>query len=242
MPGVSDRRREYRSSFSRGGARLLRAPVLPGEALDLAEVIDIVSGEHLDDARDRFFAPLGVQAIMIPLLSGQRLQQGEVALAQRAEHLKRAPRVLPGVIRVARPDVLIEGLDRRAILAKDHAHPVAAHELCFGEVRKNLSDRPRARRRAFAQLLAAETEDQALKFFRSGLLYAEGFSPLDVAQDSSCVLLWCLLHASVPSLARNKRTRKPHSASRILPATSTATLAVPARENSCRVARRGNSG
>src|SRR5690242_8705670 len=56
--------------------------LLRQNAFDLPHVIDVVPGEHSHDRLHGLLAPLGVHAVMLPLLWSKRFQQRHVRLAQ----------------------------------------------------------------------------------------------------------------------------------------------------------------
>src|SRR6267154_2790149 len=93
--------------------------------LDLLHVIDIVPGHHLDDALDGLHTPLGMHAVMFPLLSRQRFQQCDVGGTSGTELLERLARVAFSIMSCRRPRILIERLYRRPRRAQNLAHPPA---------------------------------------------------------------------------------------------------------------------
>src|SRR5579863_2012736 len=62
-------------------------------ALNLLEMIDVVSCEHAGDRFDGFRTSLIVYAVVLPLLRREGLEQREIGLAQRAVLLERFPQV-----------------------------------------------------------------------------------------------------------------------------------------------------
>ena len=89
------------------------SPSLPGQdALDLLQVVDIVSGEHQNDTLNRFLTTLGVHAKMFPLLWRERFEHGEVRFAQRAKKLQGFAGIAFLVVAADNPRILIEGGDR----------------------------------------------------------------------------------------------------------------------------------
>ena len=52
-------------------------------ALNLPQVIEVVSGDHADNGFDGFRASLSVYAVVLPLFGREGLEQGEIGFAQR---------------------------------------------------------------------------------------------------------------------------------------------------------------
>jgi hypothetical protein len=105
-------------------------------------VIDVVSGVHANNVLDGFDAPLGVQAVVLPLFGRKRFQQHEIGLPCRAEVFERFARVPLLVMARGGPDVLIKCLNRRSGRAKNLPHPPAPDDFRIGQVRENLRNGP----------------------------------------------------------------------------------------------------
>src|SRR6202035_2345974 len=92
----------------------LRSTLLrPKNPLDLLRVVEIMPGDHPNDVLDGLHSPLGVHAVVLPLLRCERLQQREICLAHHAELFGRLARVALSVTARGRPGVLIVSLNRR---------------------------------------------------------------------------------------------------------------------------------
>src|SRR5882757_8998246 len=67
--------------------------LLPENALDLSNVIDVMSRKHAGDVLNRFLSALRMHPVVFPLFRLQRLEQSKVRLAEHAELLERPARV-----------------------------------------------------------------------------------------------------------------------------------------------------
>ncbi len=57
------------------------------DALDLVDVVDIVSGDHADDVLDGFLAALGMLAVVLPLIGRKRFEERKVCFAHRCSSM-----------------------------------------------------------------------------------------------------------------------------------------------------------
>ena len=88
-------------------------------------MVQIVPCHHLDHVVDAFIAALRVDTVVIPELSRNRFQQGNVGFTQSAEIRQRLPRIAPSIVKRFRPQVLIIGLDGNGIVCQNLAEPPA---------------------------------------------------------------------------------------------------------------------
>src|ERR1700693_1542286 len=84
------------------------------DALDLAQMIEIVPGMQVNDVLDSFDAALGVQSVILPLLCGKGLQQRQVCFPCNTKLLQRFSRVALLIVARGGPGVLVKRLDRRS--------------------------------------------------------------------------------------------------------------------------------
>ena len=80
------------------------------DALDLVEMVDIMSSHHAHDVFDGFLAALGMLAMVLPLLGRKRFQKREICLTQASMDLDRLPRIALLVVSGHDPFILILSL------------------------------------------------------------------------------------------------------------------------------------
>src|ERR1700693_6128905 len=102
------------------------APLLPEDAFDLAQVVDVVAGEHVRDVLDGFLAALGVHSILFPLLGGQGFEQREIGFPNYAKLFDGFAGIALCLMPAGHPGILIEGRDCSSRSAKNQAHAKAA--------------------------------------------------------------------------------------------------------------------
>ena len=73
-------------------------------------MVEVVPGDQLDDALNRLLAALGVLAVVLPLVGGERLEQREIGFAHRPLQFDGFARVALVVVPRNDPGVLIVGL------------------------------------------------------------------------------------------------------------------------------------
>src|SRR6188474_3497562 len=114
--------------------------------LDLARVIEVVSGHQRDHLLERQASELRVRPPAFQLLARDAVDELDVRAPEREERLQRTARVDAPVARVPRPRVLIHADERDAASLVDGAQAVAPEHLDLGQVRQDLARRPLARR------------------------------------------------------------------------------------------------
>lgn len=164
------------------------------DAFDLADVVDVVSGDHADHVFDRLLTALGVLAEMFPLPWGERLEEREVGFAQRALELDGFFGIAFFVVAGDDPGVLIVGLNRRSGVSEDGAHAPADYDFDVGEVSEDFGDRPFVGSRALAKFGGGNTFDEARQFFWRSGLDLDRILALSVCHDALRVLLNCFGH------------------------------------------------
>src|SRR5579859_117794 len=165
------------------------------DALHLKKMIGVVAGKHAYQVRDRFLPALQVHPVVIPRRRRDFLQHRKIVLAQDTECLQGALRIAVAVIKGRSPGVLIERLNRDAVLANHGPHPPAADNFRVGEVRDHFRDRPLGRFRPPLQLLGSESLHKLLQLARGRALDLDRvvFS-FHIAENARDVLLRCFLH------------------------------------------------
>src|SRR5258708_1532143 len=97
------------------------------DPLDLSQMIEIVPGHHVNNTLDGFDAPLGMHAVVLPLLRRKRFQEREVAFPHRSELFQRFARIPLLVMAGAGPVVLVKRLNRGSRRAENLPPPPAPH-------------------------------------------------------------------------------------------------------------------
>src|SRR5215471_3304992 len=108
------------------------------QALNLFEMIDVVAGDHGEEALDALLAAFGVHAVLLPLFWREGFEQGEVGFAEDAELFEGLAGVALCVMARSGPSVLVKRLDGRAGRAQYRTHAPAGHNFNVCQVRKNL--------------------------------------------------------------------------------------------------------
>lgn len=106
--------------------RLKSAPALLDDLFNLLQVIQIMSSEHTDNMGDAFLAALLMHSVVLPKSFRNRLQKCQVVLAQYSERFQRGLGIALQVVKSICPRILIECLQRDAILAENHSHTPSA--------------------------------------------------------------------------------------------------------------------
>src|SRR5262245_24332390 len=119
-PESQDWRQSQNPEWSR--AEPPRTALPNAQRLDLPEVIDVVAGVVVRDVADRFAAAFGVDAVHLPFVGAQPSEEVEVRFPQGPKQLDRLRHVARVVPSRARPDVLVERLNRRPGSRKDEAY------------------------------------------------------------------------------------------------------------------------
>ena len=112
------------------------------DTLDLADMVDIVSGDHADDVLDGFLAALGMLAVVLPLIGGKRFEERDIGFAHYAVLFGGFAGIALFVVSGDDPGVLIEGLDGGSWGSEDGAHAPADYDFDVSEVSEDFGDGP----------------------------------------------------------------------------------------------------
>src|ERR1700719_3496436 len=112
------------------------------DPLNLAQVIEIVPSHHASNLLDGFDAPLGMHAVMFPLIGGNGFQQREVAFPRNPKLFERFARVPLLVMARGGPGILVERLNRRSGRAQNLPHPPARDNFAVREMREDFRRGP----------------------------------------------------------------------------------------------------
>src|SRR5262245_30772664 len=169
------------------------------DRVDLAAVVDVVSREEPDDARDGQPAEVRMLSGARELLRREGREELDVRPPERREEREALGRVPPLVAAHARPDVLVHP-DELGIVALEHRpDPVPPEQLDLRKVRQDLTGRPLARRRRRGQRPARRARHAAREAPRRLPEDPHGIPPLHVAFDPADVFLEGLRHRFTPS-------------------------------------------
>jgi len=156
--------------------------------LDLANVVDIVSGYQADDVLDGFLAALGMLAVLLPLIGGKRFEERKICFAHYAVQFDGFARVALFVVSGDDPGVLIVGLDGGSGGSENGAHAPADYDFGLSEMSEDLGDGPLVGGGALAEFGSGDALDETSYFFCSGGLGFERVLSLSVGQDALRVL------------------------------------------------------
>ena len=135
------------------------------DVLDLANVVDIVSGDHADYMLDGFLAALGMLAVLLPLIGGQRFEERKICFAHYAVQFDGFARIALFVVSGDDPGVLIVGLDGGSGGSEDGAHAPADYDFDVSEVSEDFGDGPFVECGALAEFGGGDALDEASEFF-----------------------------------------------------------------------------
>jgi hypothetical protein len=129
------------------------------DSLNLLEVIEIVSREHLYDRFDALGAPFVMQPMVLPLLGRESLQEREIRLTLCSILLEGCPEISLVVMQRSHPDILVKADDWASRRAEDSADAVPPDEFGIRQVRFSAIDHLLAagRFRAFAPLIPSRS-------------------------------------------------------------------------------------
>lgn len=136
------------------------------DALDLLEMIDIVSGYHADDVLDGFLAALGMLTKMLPLVGLEGFEEREIRIAYDTVLLDGFAGIALFIVPGDDPRVLIEGLDGSSGGSEDGAHAPGNYDFYVGEVGEYFGDGPLAGGWALAKFRCRYAFDQASELLR----------------------------------------------------------------------------
>jgi len=135
------------------------------DLLDLADVVDIVSGDHADYMLDRFLAALGMLAVVLPLIGGKRFEERKICFAHYAVQFDGFAGIALLVASGDGPGVLIVGLDGGSGGSEDRAHAPADYDFGVSEVSEDFGDGPFVACGALAEFGGGDALDEASEFF-----------------------------------------------------------------------------
>ena len=135
------------------------------DALDLADVVDIVPGYHADDVLDGFLAALGMLAVLLPLIGGKRFEERNIGFAYYAVQFDGFAAIAFLVVSGDDPGVLIVGLDGRSGGSEDGAHAPADYDFDVSEVSEDFGDGPFVGGGALAEFGGGDALDETNEFF-----------------------------------------------------------------------------
>ena len=139
------------------------------ESLDLAQMIEVVSGVQIHEVSDRFLATLAVNTVVIHERRIDATEHAQRAGTCRREELQRFERIGRLVAKRFGPPILIEWLQGHGVVRQDRPEPPGADQLRVREVSKNLRDRPALRFRCPRQLLQRPSHDSPANHHRRRL-------------------------------------------------------------------------
>lgn len=182
--------------------------VLAEDGFDLAKVVEVVSGVHGDDGADGFLATLGVHAVLVPQIFGERAVEAEIVVAGGGEGVERGRELALVVAQNLLPGILVEGGDGGAVgRAEDEAGAEADDDFDVGHMHEDLEGRPAAGGRAGAELGVGKSAEERVQ--APGRLGKDGerVLPLNKRMDALDVLLDGFGHESSP-VCSGSRVRK----------------------------------
>src|SRR5260370_32963584 len=130
------------------------------DALDLLDMVDVVSGYHADDVFDRFLSALGMLAVELPLIRRKRFEERKIRFTHDAVQFDGFARIAFFVVSCDDPGILIEGLNGDSWGSKDGAHAPADYDFNVGEVGQDFGNRPLIGRGALAEFGGGCAVDQ----------------------------------------------------------------------------------
>src|SRR5208283_3842028 len=112
------------------------------DALDLFDVVDIVSGHHADDVLDGFLAAFGMLTVELPLVGRERFQEREIGFAHDAVQFDGFAEVAFLVMSGNDPGILVIGLDGRSWSSENGAYAPSDYDFDVRQVGQNFGDGP----------------------------------------------------------------------------------------------------
>src|SRR5258708_29357875 len=111
------------------------------DALDLVDVVDIMSGYHADDVLDGFLTALGMLAVLLPLIGGKRFEECKICFAHGVLQFDGFARIAFVVMSGGDPGILIVGLNGGSRGSEDGADAACADDFDLGEGGHGFGDR-----------------------------------------------------------------------------------------------------